>query len=716
MAQAVASHPLRTLAEVLLRPYGQVLLSRDLRAGLLVLAAISVFPKLALATLLAVLVSAVAALAFGLGLAGLREGTPTCTALLTALAIAVFAPAGGDPLVLVVLGALFATLFTASFEAVFSAVTLPTHSFPFVLAAWSVHLASRSLPAAPPGRSLVEPWIFIPDAWLTPSWLDMPAAILFVHGALAGVLVLAALLVHSRISLLLASIGGAVSLGLGVLLRSGQPDSATDLTAGFNALLTAVALGGLWFVPQISSLLLAAVGAGLAVVVTYALIPLAGLANLPVLSLPFVLTTHLVLMAARRRLEDRRPRSALPAERPEEALAAHLVRLRRFGDAAWLPFRLPFRGQWLVTQGHDGEHTHQGPWRHGLDFEGRGPDGKTFRGDGAALRDYYCYGLPVVAAGMGTVAKVVDGIEDNPPGQVNTDDRWGNAVVLAHGPALYTVYAHLKPGTIVVKQGELVAAGAELARCGSSGRSPAPHLHFQAQRTAVLGSPTLAVSFGDVVSEQPGETESTLDNLVVPKKDQSVRPVMRDELLARALAFAPGTGYELRGGGGTVEVARVELDLLGRRMLRSERATLFIDPYDNGFVVVNFHGDPRSLLRVLLIALARVPFDQARVVRWQDGLPWRLLLPGWLRPLADLLAVVAPDLGATEVRYRSERHAGSLVVEGTSAKWQSKATLSLGRGEHRIEIRHGSAVEQVEMRRLDAGGAVPNGVQPEAKP
>ncbi len=34
-------------------------------------------------------------------------------------------------------------------------------------------------------------------------------------------------------------------------------------------------------------------------------------------------------------------------------------RVRRFGGLSWLPFRLPFRGEWRVTQGPDGAHTHQ---------------------------------------------------------------------------------------------------------------------------------------------------------------------------------------------------------------------------------------------------------------------------------------------------------------------------------------------------------------------
>jgi hypothetical protein len=211
----------------------------------------------------------------------------------------------------------------------------------------------------------------------------------------------------------------------------------------------------------------------------------------------------------------------------------------------------------------------------------------------------------------------------------------------------------------------------------------------------------VSVSFGDVVTEKEGETE--LDNLVVPAEGATVRPVLRDEAVARVLAFAPGTAYELVHDGGRREIARVEVGLLGQRMLRSERATLFLEPYESGLVVVDFHGDPRSLLRFVLVGLARVPFDQARALRWRDSLPGRLLLPGWLRPVAELVALVAPELGATAVQYHADRQPGSLTVEGKSQRWSTKAVLSLGKGEHRIELRRGTAVETVVMRKLEPG-------------
>jgi urea transporter/murein DD-endopeptidase MepM/ murein hydrolase activator NlpD len=698
--------PLRAIAETLLRPYAQVVFSRDLGVGVLVLLGVASFPRLALATLAAVVIAAAVSLLLGLGATAVREGGHGCIAVLTTLALGVHAPDGGNLAILLAAGAVLAVLFSASFQAVFSSTALPAYSLPFIAATWTVHLAARVLPAPVLPASLTVAWAAIPPSLLSPSWLDLPAALLFLHGAAAGALVLAAVALHSRIALVLAIVGAGVALGMRAALRAAAPWSEVDLTAGFNALLTAMAVGGIWFVPQRSAVVLAAGAAAVACLVTWALVPAAGLIGLPLLSLPFVVATHLVLTAMRMRQHDRWPRSAVPAARPEEALASHLMRVRRFGDTAWLPFRLPFRGEWVVTQGHDGPHTHQGPWRHGLDFEAVGPDGQLHTREGRGLRDYHCYGLPVLAAGAGTVALVVDGVPDNRPGELNLQDNWGNAVVVAHGVGLYSVYAHLQPLSLRVKAGEVVAAGGELGRCGASGRAATPHLHFQVQGAAPLGSPTLPVDFGDVVTANGASP--TLRGRVVPAVDDRVRPVVRDEALARALGFTPGSAWDLvEAATGRRERARVEVDLLGRRLLRTEAAALVVDPYENGFVVLELQGDPRSLLRAVLLALARVPFDQAPALAWREQLSQRLLLPRWLRPLADLVAMVAPGLGAVDLAFAARREAGRLVIDGAGPGLRTRAVVALGAGAHRVEVERRGVATVVELHPVVGGeGAV----------
>jgi urea transporter len=692
----------RAALESVLRPYGQIVFSRDLRSGALVLGSLAVFPRLLLATLLAVAVAHVTAIGFGLGGQSVRSGGAATSAVLATLALGVFSPGGGHPIVSVVVASVLAVLLAASFEAVFAPVALPTHSLPFIASAWLAHLATRVLPATDTPVDWLVPASFVREQWLSPSWLDVPASIVFVHGSATGLLLLAAIAVHSRISLLLAGIGGAVAFALFRVLRPEMPWSGVDTIASFNAVLTAIAIGGVWFVPQPSSLGLAAVGAAVSVVLAHAATPLLGGLYLPVLSLPFVVTTHLFLTAARRREADRRPRSAVPTDRPEEALARHLARVRRFGDVAWLPFRLPFRGEWWVSQGWDGAHTHQGLWRHGLDFEVRDRDGNTFQREGRSLGDYHSYGLPVLSAGLGTVASVVDGVADNTPGEVNTLDNWGNAVVIGHGAGLFSVYAHLQNGSIRVRAGEVVSAGAEIARCGSSGRSPVPHLHFQLQRLPELGSPTIPMDFGDVVTR--GDDDVVVESRVVPKEGEQVRPVLRDDAVARALAFPPGASFELTADDGRKELARVEMDLWGRRLLKSRHAELVLDVYESGFVIVDFTGSARSLLALLLLALARVPFDRASELEWVERLPQRLLLGGVQRAVADFAAVFLPRGGDLTVRFRSRRETSSLVVESEHARGSARATISLGNGSHRIELTHDGEAVVLEVRPVKANG------------
>lgn len=63
----------------------------------------------------------------------------------------------------------------------------------------------------------------------------------------------------------------------------------------------------------------------------------------------------------------------------------------------------------------------------------------------------------------------------------------GNVVVLAHPGGVKTVYKHL--GEIMVQNGQKVRRGMVIARVGSSGRSFAPHLHYEVFKDGVCQEP-----------------------------------------------------------------------------------------------------------------------------------------------------------------------------------------------------------------------------------
>jgi murein DD-endopeptidase MepM/ murein hydrolase activator NlpD len=58
-----------------------------------------------------------------------------------------------------------------------------------------------------------------------------------------------------------------------------------------------------------------------------------------------------------------------------------------------------------------------------------------------------------------------------------TDSVFGNMVIIDHGGGVTSLYGH--NSSLLVRRGENVRRGQVIARLGSTGRSSAPHLHFE---------------------------------------------------------------------------------------------------------------------------------------------------------------------------------------------------------------------------------------------
>jgi murein DD-endopeptidase MepM/ murein hydrolase activator NlpD len=57
-------------------------------------------------------------------------------------------------------------------------------------------------------------------------------------------------------------------------------------------------------------------------------------------------------------------------------------------------------------------------------------------------------------------------------------DYGGNNVIFEIAPNVFGWYAHLRQGSLTVKVGDTVKAGAPIAKLGNTGPSEGPHLHF----------------------------------------------------------------------------------------------------------------------------------------------------------------------------------------------------------------------------------------------
>ena len=67
---------------------------------------------------------------------------------------------------------------------------------------------------------------------------------------------------------------------------------------------------------------------------------------------------------------------------------------------------------------------------------------------------------------------------DASPSRTRTTDAFRASVTLDIGGGVYVFYAHFKPGSIRVKQGDRVKRGQVIGLVGNSGNSRGPHLHL----------------------------------------------------------------------------------------------------------------------------------------------------------------------------------------------------------------------------------------------
>ncbi len=107
---------------------------------------------------------------------------------------------------------------------------------------------------------------------------------------------------------------------------------------------------------------------------------------------------------------------------------------------------------------------------------------KIFDGDGKTVEQYYGFGEDVLAVADGAVASIHDGMPDQTPFAFmvpkSKSDYGGNNLMLEIAPHVFAWYAHLRQGSLAVKVGDAVKAGAPIAKLGNTGPSEGPHLHF----------------------------------------------------------------------------------------------------------------------------------------------------------------------------------------------------------------------------------------------
>jgi urea transporter len=306
-------NPAVAVVDTLLRGVGQVMFQNNPLTGLLFLVGIFVNSlKFGGVALLGVAASTLAAYLLGADRALIRNGLFGFNGVLVGIGLAFFLEFDVLLAVYIVLGAAVSTIVMMALINLLSPWDMPALTAPFVLTTWLLlfavyqfeflHPTELIAPLAPDPEAAVQTELRelatgaggLTVANLAHGFFRGVGEVMFQDNLLTGVIFLVAILVNSRISAAFAAVGSALAL-LTALALGGDGVAIYHGLYGFNAVLCAIALGGLFFVLTWKSALYALLAAVFSVPVFAAIAVLLSPIGMPALTAPFVLTTWLFL-------------------------------------------------------------------------------------------------------------------------------------------------------------------------------------------------------------------------------------------------------------------------------------------------------------------------------------------------------------------------------------------------------------------------------------
>lgn len=665
MAEGAISMDLRQNIKLILRSitnsYSQIFFSDNVVFAI-ILMLVSFFDVFAgLAGMISVVLTNIIAWWIGFDKHKIAQGYYGFNSFLVGTGLGLYFAPGPEFYGMLAFTAILTLLIAVSTEGVIGKYGLPNLSLPFVFSLWLVMVATRSFDSlgiserwiyslndiyAVGGKRLVEIYEWWNNINLAKSikiYFYSLGAIVFQYNLLSGILIAAGLLIYSRIAFTL-SLLGFFSAYLFYLVI-GVPITETGYSyIGFNYILTAIALGGFFLIPSRKTYFWVVLIIPVVAILTISFSSLLGIFQLPAYALPFNIVVLMFLYALKFRSKTKGSMQVVIVQqnKPERNLYSYLNHQMRFQSAAAIDIQLPFHGEWVVTQAYDGKITHKKDWKHALDFEIVNENELSYRAKGDFVEDYYCYGKSVLAVADGIVEEIQDGIPDNIIGESNVEQNWGNTIVIRHGDYIYSKLSHLKSGSFEVEKGQRVTQGQVLAKAGSSGRSPIPHLHFQMQATPFIGSKTISYPISSYIKTNG---EFRLKCFTVPEKTDRVQNIKPGDALRKTFNLVPGKTIKLsenNHGGQTIHEWETFMDLYGKTYLydRETDSLAYYRYNDKMLVFEHFKGDRTSLLYNFYLAAYRVQNGFYKNLKIKDQYPLNTLFLN--SPLLFIQDFIAP--------------------------------------------------------------------------
>lgn len=536
-------------------------------------------------------------------------------------------------------------LITVSLKGFLSTNYLPFLSLPFIITYWIVSLSAVNFTNIQFDESHVfvineaarnktsSFYVFINSfdhIGLFPlaiTYFKTLAGTFFQTSILGGFIIALGLLQFSRIAFSLSVLGFTCAYFFYSIFGA-DVNGLNHNLLGANFIFMSIAIGCFFVIPNINSYIAVVLLTPILLLTSLALSKILAVFQIHSYSFSFSLITILFLYALNQRLfATYLHLVTIQYFSAEKTIYKYLNSLQRFKNEHLYKISLPFVGEWNVSQGYDGKITHLGDWGKALDFVIEDSKSNTYMmpksaREGFTKDSFYCYNKEILSPYDGYVYDIVNTVEDNDIGDMDTKQNWGNTIILNHLNGLFSQISHIKKDSFGVFIGQYVTKGTYLARCGNSGRSPEPHIHFQLQTIPVVGAKTLEYPTSYFIERQGNEKKLILSD--VPKEGAFISNVQVNELLVIGFALMPGQKIVMQKENSSEKIYwEIFTDALNRTYIYCEKTKSYAYFINDGtmFYFTDFEGKKSSLLFQFYLASYRQLLGYYETISIKDKVP-----------------------------------------------------------------------------------------------
>ena len=536
-------------------------------------------------------------------------------------------------------------LITVSIKGFLGMYNLPFLIFPFIITYWVVSLSASNFSniifdethiysinetvklEASSWNNLVH---YLDNTPLFPfliAFLKTLSGVFFQNSILGGIIIAIGMLQFSRIAFSLSVLGFACAYFYYFIFGANVLDLTHNLL-GANFIFTAIAIGCFFIIPNTYSYLTVVILTPIVLLSSLALTKILIPFQIKPYSLSFSLVTSIFLFVLNQRIFSKYLTVVTwQYYSAEKTIYKYINSLQRFKNEHLYKVSLPFIGEWNVSQGYDGTITHLGDWSKALDFVIEDSKENTYflpnnPKDGFGKENFYCYNKEILAPYDAYVYDIINSVEENDVGDMDTSNNWGNTIILNHLNGLYSQISHVKKDSFNVFVGQYVKKGSLLATCGNSGRSPEPHIHFQFQTSPYVGSKTLPYPISYFIEKKGNEKLLRISE--VPNEKAFISNVLVNELLSIGFSLLPGKKMKLTKENSTLSVDwEVFTDAYNKTHIFCKKTKSYAYFINDGvmFYFTDFEGDKSSLLFKFYLASYRQLLGYYEGIKIEDKIP-----------------------------------------------------------------------------------------------